>query len=284
MRTTALTLTLLLWSPLATAEVTSTSVAAAPELNDVDIEEKLGTQIPLAAEFTTSEGKKVKLGDLLLPNKPTILTLNYYECPMLCPLVLNGLAAGIKGLGFQPGFDYQILTISISPKEEVAMAAEKKQNYLASVGRPIDAHGWTFLLGDKANIDAVATAAGFHYKYEKDIDQYAHAAGIFVLTPEGKISRVLYGIEYAPRDLRLALVEAAQGKLGSAVDKLLLFCFHYDPMGRKYAVYAMNVMRLGGGITASVLAIFVWFMFRNERRKRKTVAGTGLGKELKGEI
>lgn len=267
----ALSLSAMAWAApgMPIAPGTSSSVEGAAELKDVDIEERLGSQIPLDSVFTTSEGKKVKLGDLLLPGKPAILTLNYYECPMLCTLVLNGLAAGVKGLGFAPGLDYQIITISIAPTEEVAMAAEKKTNYLASVGRPIDANGWTFLLGDQANITKVAESAGFKYRYDKEVDQYAHGAGIFMLTPQGKVARVLYGIEYQPRDLRLALLEAGEGKLGSAIDKVLLYCFHYDPAGRKYAMVAMNVMRVGGIGFSFVLAIFVAMMFRNERRKKR---------------
>lgn len=262
---------------------TSTTTEAAKELKDVDIEEKLGSEVPLDAEFTTSEGKKAKLSELMLAGKPTILTLNYYECPMLCTLVLNGLTAGIKALGFQPGQDYQVLTLSIAPGEAIDMAAEKKKNYIESIGRPIDPKGWTFMVGDKANIDRVADAVGFHYRYDADVEQYAHGAAIFVLTPDGRVARVLYGIEYQARDLRLALLEAAQGKLGSAIDKVVLYCFHYDPAGRKYALVAMNAMRVGGGITVILMGLMVATLFHNERRKKR-LAHTKIGQELKGEI
>lgn len=243
------------------------TAAAAPELADVGIDSVLDTEIPTDVHFTSSEGKPVTLHDLMISGKPTILTMNYYECPMLCTLVLNGVVDGIRGLGYQPGFDYEIVTVSINPREGAVLAATKKAAYLKSVGRDIDPKGWQFLVGDDANIKRLADALGFHFHYDEQAKQYAHAAAIWVLTPDAHLSRVLYGIEFPTRDLKLALLEASRGKIGSPIDKLILYCFHYDPQGRKYSLYAMNVMRLGGGITLLGIALLVLFLRKGPPRK-----------------
>ena len=234
--------------------------AAAPELADVGIDSVLNAEIPTDVHFTTSDGRAVTLHDLMLRGKPTILTLNYYECPMLCTLVLNGVVDGIRGLGYQPGFDFEIVTVSINPRDTAKLANDKKATYLKSVGRDIDPKGWQFLVGDEANIARLADAVGFKFHYDEQAKQYAHAAAIWVLTPDAHLSRVLYGIEFPTRDLKLALLEASKGQIGSPIDKLILYCFHYDPQGRKYSLAAMNVMRLGGGITLLGIALLVLFL------------------------
>lgn len=242
------------------------TTAVAPELADVGIDSVLNAEIPTDVHFTTSEGRAVTLHDLMISGKPTILTMNYYECPMLCTLVLNGLADGIRGLGFQPGYDYQIVTVSINPREGAALAASKKASYLKAIGRDIDPKGWQFLVGDEANIKRLADSIGFQFHYDEQAKQFAHAAAIWVLTPDAHLSRVLYGIEFPTRDLKLALLEASKGKIGSPIDKLILYCFHYDPQDRKYSLYAMNVMRLGGGITLLGIALLVLFLRKNPPR------------------
>ncbi len=238
------------------------------ELKEVGVDDKRGNQVPLDARFTDEDGKSVALGDVLVKGKPTLLTLNYYECPMLCTLILNGVADGVRGLGFQPGHDFEIVTISINPHDTPALAHDKKANYLKSIEKPIDPKGWHFLVGDEANIKRVADAVGFRFAYDASAKQFSHGSAIFALTPAGIVSRNLYGIEFPPRDLRLALLEAGEGKLGTAMDKLVLYCFHYDPQGRKYSLYAMNVMRLAGGITVFAIVALVLMARRPSRKER----------------
>lgn len=244
----------------------------APELKNVKIEEHLGAQVPLDAKFVNDEGKAVSTHDVLSSDRPTILTLNYYSCPMLCTMVLNGMVDGLNRVGFTPGIDYQIATISIDPTETSQLAKDKKSSYLASFHRSFDNHAWQFLVGDETNINRVADAVGFSYHYDPDSKQYAHAAGIFVLMPGGRISRVLYGIDYRPQDLKLALLEASQGKIGSSLDKLLLYCFHYDPSGHRYSLYAINVMRLGAALT--VLILGAWIALTARRATKKVALAT----------
>ncbi|MBI4041678.1 MAG: SCO family protein [Deltaproteobacteria bacterium] len=227
------------------------------ELKDVGIEEHLGTQISLDRSFLNEENKKVFLKDFFHQKRPIVLTLVYYRCPNLCHFLLDGFTEVLKKLSWTAGTEFDIVTISIDPTETAALSLEKKKHRLEVYGRNQAEKGWHFLTGEESAIQALAREVGFQYRYDPDQKQYAHAAGIFILTPEGKISRYLYGISFRPLDLKLALLEAAQGKIGNVVDKFLLFCYHYDPKGRKYSIFARNLMSFAGLITVCLVIIML---------------------------
>jgi protein SCO1/2 len=238
------------------------------QLKDVGIDQRLNEQIPLDLVLHDEAGRPVKLREYF-NGKPVILTLVYYDCPMLCTQVLNGLESSLSLLTFDIGKQFNVVTVSFNPKETSALAAEKKRVYLDAYNRPGAAEGWHFLTGDEAPIQELCSAAGFRYKYDPNTNLYAHASGIMVLTPEGKISRYFYGIEYPPTDLRLGLVEASANKVGSPVDQVLLFCYHYDPVRGKYTVLTMNLIRTGGAVTLAVIAGFLLVLRRlNKKRER----------------
>jgi protein SCO1 len=234
-------------------------------LQDVGIDQKLKAQIPLNLEFSDESGKKVKL-EKYFCKRPVILSLAYYDCPMLCTYVLNGLVRSLKPLSFNVGEQFEVLTVSFDPKETSRLAAEKKLMYLKEYGRLNAENGWHFLTGDVESIRQLTSSVGFKYKYDPKDGQFAHASGIMVVTPEGKLARYFYGIEYSSRDIRLALIEASQNKIGSRVDQLLLFCFQYDPTTGKYSAYATNIVRLGGVLTVLALGFFVITSLRKEKR------------------
>ncbi len=240
-------------------------------LEKVGVDQKLDSQIPLDSPFLDETGRAVTLREYF-GTKPILLTLVYYECPMLCTQVLNGAVGTLKTLNFTAGKEFDILTVSFNPKETPSLAASKKQTYIAKYGRPEAAAGWHFLTGQQAAIDALAASVGFRYYYDRASDQYVHASAIMLLTPQGKVSRYFYGIEYPPRDVRLGLVEAASGKIGSVVDQVLLYCYHYDPHAGKYSMVVMNVLRLGGLITVALIAGFIVVMWRSDRRKSRVAA------------
>lgn len=241
-----------------------------PELRGIAIEERLGQSIALDVPLVDHTGAQVKLADYFQAKRPVILVLNYYSCPTLCSLVLNGMLDGIRGLEFLIGKEYQLVSVSIDPREKPELAKSKRAAYLTAVGAERTAamteRDWPFLTGSEQNVSAIAKAVGFHYRYDAATNQYAHAAGIFVLTPDGRISRVLYGIQFPARDLRLALVEASQGGIGSPVDRLLLLCYHYDPQTRRYGLTPMGLMRIGGVLTVVVLGMYLLSAWRRERR------------------
>lgn len=254
--------------------------AQQPEiLHDVSIDQKLNEQVPLDLTFRDENGQSVQLGQYF-GNKPVILSLAYYECPMLCTLVLNGMASALKVLNFDIGKQFEVVTVSFDPRETPELAAAKKKNYMKEYGRAGAASGWHFLTGEQESIRRLTEAVGFRYKWDPDSKQFAHAAGIIVLTPQGRISRYFYGVEFAPRDLRLGLIEAADGKIGTAVDQLLLFCFHYDPKTGRYGTIAINSVRLGGVATVVALASFVIVMLRRERRSQLATPAGPLGPSL----
>lgn len=234
-------------------------------LKGVGIDQKLNGQVPLDLTFRDEAGQTVRLGDYF-GRRPVVLTLVYYECPMMCTLVLNGLVHTMREIPFTAGDQFDVVTVSFNPRETPALAAAKKRAYLKSYGRAGAEKGWHFLTGDEASIQALTEAAGFRYVYDPATRQYAHSTAIMVLTPEGRLSRYFYGLEYPPRDLRLSLVEASGNKIGSPVDQLLLFCFHYDPVVGKYGLAIMNAMRAAGVATALALGLLMFFMFRRERR------------------
>lgn len=234
-------------------------------LKKIGIEQRLGEQAPLDLEFYDEAGNTVPLQQYF-GEKPVILALVYYNCPMLCNLVLNGLTKNLKPLSFSAGEEFDIISLSFDHRETPALAAEKKKNYLKDYDRASAASGWHFLTGDSVNISRLAEAVGFRYQYDPVTKEYAHAGGIMVLTPQGKLARYFYGVDYPSRDLRLSLVEASENKIGSPVDQLLLYCYHYDPRTGKYGLVIMNVLRLAGIATVLVLVAFVIVMLRRDRK------------------
>lgn len=237
-------------------------------LEDIGIDQKLNAQVPLDLKFTTDTGKEIQLKDLM-NGKPVVLSLVYYECPMLCTMILNGLLKALNVLSFDIGREYNVITVSFDPTETAEMASKKKANYLEQYDREGAVDGWHFLTGEEESIKKLTAAVGFKYKYNPENDQYVHASGIMVLTPEGKISRYAYGIEYSARDLKLSLMEAAKDKIGSPVDQILLYCYHYDPTTGKYGVVIMNVIRVVGSLTIIIMFSFIFIMLRRDRRAKK---------------
>jgi protein SCO1/2 len=243
-----------------------------PILREVGIDQKLDEQVPLDLEFSDEEGRTVKLGDFF-GKRPVVLALVYYECPMLCTQVLNGLVGSLEALSFNPGSEFEVVVVSFDPGETPALAADKRKTYLRRYSRPGHEAGWHFLTGREASIKALTGAVGFRYAYDEETDQYAHPASMTVLTAEGRVSKYLYGIEFAPRDLRLALVEAAEGRIGTAVDQALLFCYHYDPETGKYGLVVMNLVRTGGVLTLIGLGAFILLNLRRDRRAHQHANG-----------
>lgn len=237
-------------------------------LTDVGIDQKLNEQIPLDLNFRDETGKTVRLREYF-GEKPVILVLAYYECPMLCTQVLNGLTRSLQGMSLEMGKQFNVVTVSINPRETPELAFAKKRIYAGIYGRPLAEQGWHFLTGDQPSIQELARAVGFRYAFDPESGQYAHASGIMVLTPEGRLSRYFYGIQYPSRDLRLSLVEASEGKIGSPVDQLLLFCYHYDPATGKYGLVILNIVRAAGLATVLAIGGFIWVLLRRERRKTK---------------
>jgi len=231
----------------------------------IGIDQKLGDKIPLDLSFVDSDGNSVRLGEYF-GEKPVILSLVYYDCPMLCTQVINSLLRAMNVLSFGAGTEFDVLTISIDPGESPELAKAKQSEYLQNYRGREGSTGWHFLTGNQEHIDQLAAAVGFRYEYDEATDQYIHASGIMVLTPDGKLARYFYGIDYPPRDLRWGLVEAADGAIGSPVDQLLLLCYSYDPMTGKYGLYIRNSLRIGGLATVLALGSFIVVMLRRERR------------------
>jgi protein SCO1/2 len=259
---------LLTLAPGAAAQLASDpmqSVGVRPELlKQVGIDQKLNQSIPLNLTFRDENGAPVQLGQFF-GQKPVILTLVYYNCPNLCTQVLNGVESGLKELHMDIGKQFDVVTISIDPTESHVLAKVKQEMYMGMYGRPGAAQGWHFLTGDEPQIKQLADAVGFRYAYDPDTKQFAHASAIMLLTPEGKISRYFYGIQYPSRELRLGLVEASEGKIGTPVDQVLLFCYHYDPKTGKYGLLISHVIQAGGALTVLILGIAMLILFRGER-------------------
>jgi protein SCO1/2 len=239
-------------------------------LKKVGIEQKLNSQLPLDAVFKDENGKEVKLGDYFVKGRPVILALVYYECPMLCNEVLNGLTGSLKGINFNAGDEFDVLAISFDPREndKADLAKNKKQSYLERYNRPGAADGWHFLTGKKPEIDKVTQAAGFNYTFDEKTNQFAHAGGVMVVTPEGRMSRYLYGIDYSPKDLKFALMESSKSKIGNPVEQLYLYCYHYDPSTGKYGFAILNALRLAGVATLLGLGTMFLVFWRRGRSKR----------------
>jgi protein SCO1 len=250
--------------------------AVPPTLKEVGFDQNLNQQVPLDAQFTDEQNRAVRLGDYF-GQKPVILVMAYYNCPMLCIQVLNGLAASLSVLSLQAGSDYEVVVISIDPREKPPLAVTKKATFLERYRRPQEAGGIHFLVGEQAPITRVAKAVGFRYVWDATLQQFAHPTGIVVVTPAGLISRYLFGVEYGPRDLRLALVESSAGTIGSPVDSVLLYCYHYDPQTGRYGLVVMALLRIAGAATALALGAFVLVMVRRERRASGRPDRTGEG-------
>jgi protein SCO1/2 len=241
------------------------------ELRGVGIDQKLDAQAPLNLIFKDEAGRDVPLSRFFESRKPVLLALVYYRCPMLCTQILTGVESSLKAVSFNPGQDFEVVSVSIDPKDTPQIAASKKELYLRRYGRANTANGWHFLTGDEANIKALTDAVGFHYKYDPKTDQFAHASGIMILTPEGRVSRYFYGVEYSPRDIRLGLVEASKNRIGNPVDAVLLFCYHYDPATGKYGAVAMNLLRASAAGFALIGGLFLLIAFRRDVRHGRRV-------------
>jgi protein SCO1/2 len=241
----------------------------------VGIDQKLDAQVPLGTMLRDEAGREVPLSTFFQSGKPVLLAPVYYRCPMLCTQILSGMESALKVVSLDPGKDFEVVAISFDPKDTPEIAAAKKQNYLRRYRRPGTANGWHFLTGEEANVRALTDAIGFHYKYDPKTDQYAHASAIMILTPEGRVSKYFYGVEYSPRDIRLGLVDASHNKIGTPVDEVLLFCFHYDPATGKYGAVAMNLLRISAAAFLLVGGMAIVIALRRDSRGRQGMRQAG---------
>ncbi|HUR22187.1 MAG TPA: SCO family protein [Vicinamibacterales bacterium] len=246
-------------------------------LKDVRIDQKMDAPVPLDLPFVDEYGKDVTLAKYFDGSRPAVLALVYYECPMLCTQVLNGLFSSIEPLKLDAGRDFDIVVVSFDPGETPAMALAKKTSYLKHYHRPTGEAGIHFLTGRQAAIDKLADAVGFRYAYDETIDQYAHPAAVTVLTPKGHVSKYLYGVEFAPMDFRFAMVSAGEGTIGTVIDQALMYCFHYDPATGKYSVAIMRFVRLAGVLTLIGIMAFIFVHLRRDRRQNGAVVPTATG-------
>ena len=242
-------------------------------LSRIGIDQRLNYHVPLDLPFVDETGKTVKLGDYF-GTRPVLLAMVYYECPMLCTQVLNGVTGALKTINFDVGKEFDVVAVSINPREGPGLAAQKKTAYVERYGRPQTAAGWHFLTGKEEDIRALAAAVGFRYEYDEEFKQYAHGAGVEIITPKGKIARYFYGIEYAPRDLRLGIIEAAEERIGSPIDAAMLLCLHYDPLTGKYGPTVLTLVRIGAVLTIAAFAAFLFVSLRRERDGGRRTAAT----------
>jgi protein SCO1/2 len=258
-------------------------------LRDVGIEQHLDAQLPLDSLLRDETGRAVHLGDYF-SDKPVVLALVYYRCPMLCTQVLNGFLKSSQAIPLEIGRDFEVVTVSFDTRETPELAAEKKAHYLRAYRRDGAAHGWHFLTGDQEAIDRLTEAVGFRYRFDSRSDQFAHASGIVIATPEGRLARYFYGIEYSPHDLRLGLVDSSAGRIGSPVDQVLLLCYHYDPLTSKYGLAIAGTLRAAGTLTVLVLGGFLFVMYRREKKRPKltrpaqTISSAGNDQHHDGQI
>src|SRR5258708_5906751 len=243
--------------------MTSSTIPA--PLREIGFDQHIGAFVPLDTPFRDEAGKTVRLGDYFGP-RPVVMVFAYYDCPMLCTQVISGLTSGLKTLSLEPGSDFEIVTVSFDPRDTPETATAKKSVFVERYNRPAAAGAWHFLSGDQTSIDRLTKAAGFRYVWDAPTKQFAHPTGIVVLTPDGRLARYLFGIEYGPRDLRYALVQASNGRVGTAVDALLLYCYHYDPMTGRYGLVVMRAMRIAGAATVLIIGAFIFVMIRREKR------------------
>jgi protein SCO1/2 len=271
MKTVLLITTLLLVAASSIAQMIDPSKAAARAFTEVGIDQKLNEQVPLDLQFKDEQGRTVTLNQYF-HSRPVIISLVYYKCPMLCTQVLNGMVQTFKTLSFTTGKEFDVITVSIDPTETPEMAADKKETYVTEYARAGVENGWHFLVGDSTNIKKLADAVGFRYVYDGLTKQFAHASGIMVATPQGKLARYLYGIEYGAKDLTFSLMEASHERIGSPVDKLLLLCYHYDPRTGKYGMMVTTMLRIGGGLTMLAVGAFLFVNFRRDRKKSRALS------------
>ena len=245
-------------------------------LTDVGIDQKLGAQVPLDVVFRDHTGKEVKLGDYFgKTHRPVILTLVYYQCPMLCTMVLNDTVRTMNGLStLTAGKDYDVLSVSFDPKETPQLAEGKRKRYLHEYGKRGALGGWNFLVGPQDSIKKLTDAVGFRYAWDPKYQQYAHASGLMILTPDGRVSRYFYGLDYSVFDVRLSLIEASDGKIGTPVEQVMLYCFHYDPSTGRYSLAITNILKVAAGLTLAVLGSYLFVNFRRERRLSREVRET----------
>jgi protein SCO1/2 len=238
-------------------------------LQKIGIEQRLGEQLPLDTEFKDENGRTVKLGEVFNNGRPVVLAFVYYECPMLCNEVLNGLTGSLKGISFDAGKEFDVVAISFDARENEKpdLAKNKKLSYMERYGRPGTEKGWHFLTGSQDSIDKVTKAAGFSYRWDERSEQFAHAGGIIIATPGGKLAKYFYGIDYAPKDVKFGLMEAADNKVGSVAEQLFLYCYHYDPATGKYGLSVLRVMRLGGIATLLGMGILLFVFLRRDRTR-----------------
>lgn len=234
------------------------------QLKEVTFDQKLNAQLPVDAMFKDETGASVALGDYFTGQKPVVFAFVYYQCPMLCEQVMNGISSTLKAVPFTPGKDFDVVLVSFDPRDTPPAAAEKKQKHLAYWHAQGTAGAWHFLTGSEDSIRRVTRAAGFNYRWDQLTNQFAHVSGVLVVTPDGRLSQYFYGVEYSPKDLRLALVEAGEGKIGSVIDQVLLFCYHYDPAAGRYGVMVINLVRAGGVLTVACMVGFILVMRRRE--------------------
>ncbi|MFQ6610617.1 MAG: SCO family protein [Fidelibacterota bacterium] len=240
-----------------------------PELMKIDVVENSGDQIPLGLSFTNTRNESVSLQDYFSEGVPVLMVLAYSDCPMLCSLVLDGLYEGVRQMDRIPGDGYRILTVSIDPKESTDTAARKQKLYLDRFPVDVSPESWDFLVGEQSQIDELANALGFKYYFDERLQQYAHPAVVFVMTGEGHISRYHFGLEYPGRDLKFSLIDASKGKIGTVFDKLVLYCFHYDPDAKGYVLFASNLMKLAGAVTLVAVVLILGSFWIYERKKEK---------------
>ena len=259
-----------LYSPRKYDPSQTTSNGIPKPLQKVGIDQKLNGQLPLDAKFTDSSGKEVKLGEYFGKDKPVILALVYYECPMLCNEVLNGLTGSLKGISFDAGTEFDVVAISFDTREHEKpdLAKNKKESYLERYNRPETKDGWHFLTGNQSEIDKVTEAVGFNYSFDEQSNQFAHAGGVMVVTPEGKLSRYHYGVDYSPKDLKFSIMESSENRIGNPADQLYLYCFHYDPSTGKYGFAILNVLRLMGIATLLGLGTMFFVFWRRNKKTR----------------
>jgi protein SCO1/2 len=268
--TVLLSLAVLAAGPFARADDPSLPLS----LRGVGFDQHLDQQVPLELNFKDEAGNDVQFGNYFQHARPVILVLAYFRCPMLCTEVLNGLVRALLDVDLRIGSDFDVVTVSFDPRETPAMATAIKKSYLDRYGKPAAKTSWHFLTGNQTDIDRLTRAVGFRYRYDAKNDQFAHASGIMILTPEGKISRYFFDVHFSPRDLRLGLVEASANRIGSPVDQILLYCFHYDPLEGKYGPTIMNFIRLGGVLTILSLAALISFLWQGERRRARVATTT----------
>lgn len=239
------------------------------EFRHAGVKEHLGDPVPPQISFTSHTGERVSLAQYFDGKRPVLLNFAYHRCPVLCSMVLKATIAGLQGIGWTVGKEFQVLTISIDPKETLSRTADKRKQVIEAYGRGEAEQGWHFLVGTKENIDRATAAVGFEYQYDAEQDQYAHPSAIMLLTPQGRVARYLYGLEFSPHDLRVGLLEASEGRFITTVEQIILYCYHYDPKAGKYVLMATRVMQVGAIITMLVLGSFLSMFWARERRRAR---------------